>query len=107
MKKFAELSETCARHVKKVEADLLADVEISKFDRFYNRDQFNGMNKDALIRLEIHELFENDLIDYVVDEPNPDQATGYHETKDGKRVIVLDPRGTYQQWREVYDELTK
>ena len=97
-----KLSESFA---DQLEAAVKSDVKIQKHDRFLSKDQFNGMNKNMLMAAEIHQLFEDDMIDLVVDENNVDKACALHVCNDGTRVLVIDTRTTYQAWREVYDEI--
>ena len=92
---------------QRLEADANADLQIKKHDRFLNLAQFNAANRDVLMVMEIHELLESELIDLVVEEPNAQVDCAVHETKEGKKILVVDPRAPYQKFREVYDELTK
>ena len=86
-------------------------------DVVMSREMYNAANKVALMTLEVHELLEAELVDYVhVDcehsNLNDADGKGVHvmevETEDGTaKVLCIPPDANYEEWRAVYDELLK
>lgn len=75
----------------------------SKFDVLLNKEQFNESQRKILIAAEIHDLFERDEIDLVME----DGATKDCElvTADKARVLLIHPTCRYQAWRNLYDKI--
>lgn len=92
---------------KKLSAVVDSAAAERKHDLFLNKENYNESVKNTLITLEVHELFDNDLIDIVVTDTDDLEGVDFFKTKNGLRVLAIDPRCRYAEFREMYEKLMK